>query len=46
MCVIGVALALAVRPGLAAADDTGPPSYRAVIDRVELEPASISEVAG
>jgi len=41
MCVIGVALALAVRPELAAADDTGPPSYRAVIDRVELEPASI-----
>ena len=41
MCVIGVALALAVRPGLAAADDTGPPSYFAVIDRVELEPDTL-----
>jgi hypothetical protein len=26
---------------IAAADDAGPPSYRAVIDRVDLEPASI-----
>lgn len=41
ICVIGVALALALRPGAAMADDTGPPSYRAVIDRVVLEPDSI-----
>ena len=43
MCVIGVALvvaSLALAPS-ARADDTGPPSYRAVIDRVSLEPASI-----
>ena len=30
-----------VRPTTARADDAGPPSYRAVIDRVSLEPASI-----
>jgi hypothetical protein len=43
-CVIGVALfVLAAGPGLARADDvpSGPASYRAVIDRVDLEPASI-----
>lgn len=40
-CVIGVALfVLAARPGSAPADDTAS-SYRAVIDRVDLEPASI-----
>src|ERR1044071_9923278 len=42
--VIGVALfVLAAGPGLARADDapSGPASYRAVIDRVDLEPASI-----
>jgi hypothetical protein len=42
--VIGVALfVLAAGPRFARADDTpsGPASYRAVIDRVDLEPASI-----
>ena len=41
ICVIGVALALAVRPGIAVGDDTAPPSYFAVIDRVALEPDSL-----
>lgn len=41
-CVIGGAvLLLAARPEPAAADDAAPPSYFAVIDRVELEPASV-----
>lgn len=41
-CVIGGALiVLAARPAAAPADDGGPASYRAVIDRVDLEPASI-----
>jgi hypothetical protein len=41
-CVIGGALlVLAARPAAAPADDTAPASYRAVIDRVDLEPASI-----
>jgi hypothetical protein len=41
-CVIGGALlVLAARPGIAPADDAAPASYRAVIDRVDLEPASI-----
>jgi hypothetical protein len=41
-CVIGVALALlSLAPPVARGDDTGPPSYRAVLDRVSLEPASI-----
>jgi hypothetical protein len=41
-CVIGGALILlAARPAIAPADDGGPASYRAVIDRVDLEPASI-----
>lgn len=40
--MIGVALLVLIAyPGGAAADDAAPPSYRAVIDRVELEPASI-----
>jgi len=40
--VIGGALILlAARPAVAPADDGGPASYRAVIDRVDLEPASI-----
>jgi hypothetical protein len=41
--LLGVALVvLAARPGLAPADDApAPASYRAVIDRVDLEPASI-----
>jgi hypothetical protein len=40
--VIGLALCvLAVRPGVAPADDAAPASYRAVVDRVDLEPASI-----
>jgi hypothetical protein len=41
--VIGVALcALAARPGSALGDDAAAPSsYRAVIDRVDLEPAAI-----
>lgn len=41
-CVIGGALlVLVARPAPAPADDTAPASYRAVIDRVDLEPASI-----
>ncbi|HEY0987825.1 MAG TPA: vWA domain-containing protein, partial [Kofleriaceae bacterium] len=41
-CVIGGALlVLAARPAPAPADDTAPAGYRAVIDRVDLEPASI-----
>jgi hypothetical protein len=42
-CVIWVAVAVAVaaHAGVAAADDTGPPAYRAVIDRVDLDRASI-----
>src|SRR5262245_11223070 len=45
-CVIGVALlVLAARPGRAQADDdTGPVRYRAVIDRVDVEPATIGGV--
>ena len=40
--MIGLALCvLAVRPGVAPADDAAPASYRAVVDRVDLEPASI-----
>jgi hypothetical protein len=40
-CAIGVALMVAaVRPGTTAADDA-PPAYRAVIDRVDLEPTPI-----
>jgi hypothetical protein len=40
--VIGVALfVLAARPSVAPADDAAPASYRAVIDRVDLEPAAI-----
>ncbi|HMG56579.1 MAG TPA: vWA domain-containing protein, partial [Kofleriaceae bacterium] len=40
--VLGVALLVLVAyPGVAPADDAAPPSYRAVIDRVDLEPASI-----
>ena len=42
--MIGVAvLVLAGRPGIAPADDAapGPASYRAVIDRVDLEPAAV-----
>jgi hypothetical protein len=37
--VVGVASLAAL--GTARADDTAPPSYRAVVDRVDLEPASI-----
>ncbi|HEX3762447.1 MAG TPA: FHA domain-containing protein [Kofleriaceae bacterium] len=38
----GAALALAVVvAGVARADDAGPPIYRAVLDRADLEPASI-----
>jgi hypothetical protein len=37
----GALLVLLARPAVAPADDTAPASYRAVIDRVELEPASI-----
>jgi hypothetical protein len=33
-------LAAIAAPRVAAADEAGPPSYRAVIDRVDLEPAS------
>jgi hypothetical protein len=44
-CVIGGALlvlgVIAAAPATAAADDAAPSSYRAVIDRVELEPASL-----
>src|ERR1700759_292708 len=41
-CAIGVALvALAARPAAVAADGAAPWSHRAVIDRVDLEPASI-----
>jgi len=41
-CVIGVALLLAVRPQVAAADDaTQSTAFRAVIDRVDLEPAKL-----
>ncbi|HET7505929.1 MAG TPA: FHA domain-containing protein [Kofleriaceae bacterium] len=41
-CVIGVALlVLVARPAAALADDAAPSSYRAVIDRVDLEPASV-----
>ena len=41
-CAIGVALMVAtVRPGATAADDAAPPAYRAVIDRVDLEPTPI-----
>jgi hypothetical protein len=43
-CAIGVALALAAltaRPGAARADGATPWTYRAVIDRIDLEPASI-----
>ncbi|HEU4728075.1 MAG TPA: FHA domain-containing protein [Kofleriaceae bacterium] len=41
-CVIGVALlGLVGRPSVALADDAAPSSYRAVIDRVDLEPASV-----
>ena len=44
-CVIGGALlVLAARPSVAPADDGGPASYRAVIDRVDLEPASIGDL--
>jgi hypothetical protein len=44
-CVIGGALlVLAARPSVAPADDGGPASYRAVIDRVALEPASIGDL--
>ena len=40
--VIWVAVALVAAHGaVAAADDTGPPAYRAVIDRVDLDRASI-----
>lgn len=40
--MIGVALfVLGARGGVAAADDAAPSSYRAVIDRVDLEPAAI-----
>jgi hypothetical protein len=40
--VIGVAVfALAARPGVAPADNAAPSSYRAVIDRVDLEPAAV-----
>lgn len=40
--MIGVALfVLAARPAVAPADDAAPSSYRAVIDRVDLEPASV-----
>jgi hypothetical protein len=41
-CVIWGAVALvAAHAAFAAADDTGPPAYRAVIDRVDLDRASI-----
>src|SRR5215470_14172794 len=45
-CVFGVALLVlaargALAPRTASADDAAPASYRAVIDRIELEPASI-----
>ena len=44
-CVIGGALlVLAARPAVAPADEGGPASYRAVIDRVDLEPASIGDL--
>ena len=44
-CVIGGALlVLTARPSVAPADDGGPASYRAVIDRVALEPASIGDL--
>jgi hypothetical protein len=41
-CVIGVALGvLAARPAVVLADETTQWSYRAVIDRVDLEPAAV-----
>jgi hypothetical protein len=41
-CAIGLALiALTLGPPRAIAEDTAPSSYRAVIDRVDLEPAAI-----
>jgi hypothetical protein len=40
----GALLVLAARPSVAPADDSGPASYRAVIDRVALEPASIGDL--
>ncbi|HEX4420634.1 MAG TPA: FHA domain-containing protein [Kofleriaceae bacterium] len=41
-CVLGVALGvLAARPAVALADETASWSYRAVIDRVDLEPAAV-----
>ena len=39
--MIWVAVAVAAQGGVAAADDTSPPAYRAVIDRVDLDRASI-----
>lgn len=39
--MLALALAWLAGSGTARADDTAPPSYRAVIDRVDLEPASI-----
>ena len=41
-CVLGVAVfVLAAGPAVAQADDAAPSSYRAVIDRVDLEPAAV-----
>ncbi|HSS02513.1 MAG TPA: FHA domain-containing protein [Kofleriaceae bacterium] len=40
----GALLVLAARPSVAPADDSGPATYRAVIDRVDLEPASIGDL--
>jgi pSer/pThr/pTyr-binding forkhead associated (FHA) protein len=41
-CVLWVALlGLVVRPPVASADDTGPPRYFAVIDRVDVEPSAL-----
>src|SRR4051794_27086499 len=41
-CVLWVALVgVAARPPVARADDAGPASYRAVIDRVDLEPSAL-----
>jgi hypothetical protein len=39
--VLGVALLVLAAPAVAQADDAAPSSYRAVIDRVDLEPAAV-----
>lgn len=40
-CVLGVALLVLAAPAVAQADEAAPSSYRAVIDRVDLEPAAV-----